>query len=150
MLLSKSLSILVVLSAIAAAQEPKACTTHTTAGRYVVTCSGYISPAANAPLLPAALLATTNADQEGTFSGSGDISIGGTIVKQTVIGTEKLSSDCTGSITYHTTVNGNPAPDIHFDFVVGDKGQKIYGISTDPGTVLSCTLTKISKESSPE
>jgi len=87
----------------------------------------------------------TDADKEGTFSGTGDVNIGGTIVKQVVNGTEKLNPDCTGSITYHTTVNGNPGPDIHFDFIVGDQGRKIYGMATDPGTVLSCTLTKMSK-----
>lgn len=47
------------LSVFAKAQD--ACTASGIAGKYVVTCNGYISPAPNAPMLPATLLASANA-----------------------------------------------------------------------------------------
>jgi len=51
--------------------------TRITAGRYLVVCNGYLSPAPSAPLVPAKLLGTSNADEEGNFTGSATVMIGG-------------------------------------------------------------------------
>jgi len=133
------------LSVFAEAQD--ACTTNGVAGNYVVTCNGYISPAPNAPMLPATLLASANAAKNGQWSGTGTLSLGGSIVTQDVksVGPAQVNPDCTGKITYSQTINGQPAPDIHFNFIIGKESEKLNGISTDPGTVFSCTLTRVSK-----
>jgi hypothetical protein len=118
------------------------CSTKTTVGRWVVVCNGYITPGANAPLTPARILAAAVADNEGTFTSGGTLSVGGAILQQTVNGTEHLNADCTGTIRYKTTINGQPAPDIHFTFVVSDRGNRIDGISSDTGSTLGCVLRR--------
>jgi len=135
---------MVVLVVLATGLEAQQCSTKTTAGRYKVLCDGFLTPGPNAPLLPAKELATVNANQNGTFtSDNGKISFGGTIVVQTVTGTEQLNSDCTGSITFSQTINGQPAPPLHIDFVVSENGDKIDGLALDSGTVFSCRLTRL-------
>ena len=98
------------LTVFAKAQD--ACTASGIAGTYVVTCNGYISAAANAPLLPATLLASANAAKNGQWSGTGTLSLGGSIVTQDVksVGPAQVNPDCTGSITYSQTIDGQPAP----------------------------------------
>jgi len=124
--------------------EKNACSPRTTAGRYVVKCNGYLSLGANAPLLPAQGLAVATADRQGNFNGAGMVSIGGSPgLSQTVSGAEQINPDCTGTITYHQTINGNPAPDINISFVALREGSRILGIVTDPGAVYSCELNRI-------
>ena len=122
------------------------CSTRTTEGTYLVVCNGYLSTGPSTPLLPAKLLATATADDGGTFQGVGTLSLGGQILKQTAVGTEQINSDCTGSITYAQTINGAPFPDpLDINFVVSEDGNRIDGISTDPGTVFSCELRRTSR-----
>jgi hypothetical protein len=120
--------------------------TKTTAGRYLVECNGYLSPAANAPLLPAKLLGTANADDEGNFTGSSTVMIGGgPSHKQTVTGTEQLNPDGTGTITYDQIIDNQQGPPLDITFVVSKDGDRIDGLATDPGTVFSCNLRRIAK-----
>lgn len=120
------------------------CSTQTTVGRYMVTCDGYLSFGPNAPLAPAKMLGTATADDNGTFIGSVTISTGGPTLTQGVKGTEQLKSDCTGNITYATTLNGQPGPPLDITFVVSEHGDRIDGLPTNPGTVLSCVLRRLS------
>ncbi len=110
----------------------------------MVACSGYLSPVPNGPLVPAKILGTATADDNGTFNGSATASIGGGIVKQTVQGTEQLNADCTGAITYTQTFNGQPGPPLDITFVVSEQGDRIDGLVTDGGAVLSCELRRLS------
>ena len=138
---------MLALAVFATGLEAQQCSTKTTVGRYKVVCDGFLTPGPNAPLLPAKELGTVNADQNGTFTSTdGKISLGGTIVTQTVTGTETLNTDCTGSIAFSQTINGQPAPPLHIDFVVSDNGNKIEGLAVDPGTVFSCRLTRLSND----
>lgn len=124
--------------------EAQQCSGRTTAGRYLVVCDGLLSPGPNAAPVPAKQLATATADENGTFKSSdGVLSLGGVILQSSVIGTEILKPDCTGTITYAQKINGQPVGSIHLAFVVSNKGDAIDGISTDPGTVFSCHLTRI-------
>jgi hypothetical protein len=60
------------------------------------------------PLLPDRGPAVATADRHGTFNGTGTVRVGGGPgLTQTVTGTEQLNSDCTGTITYHQTINTN-------------------------------------------
>ncbi len=122
------------------------CSAKTTVGRYVVICNGFLSPGPNAPLLPAKILSTTISDDQGNINGSGTVMIGGgPKISQTVSGTENLNSDCTGNITYQTTLNGQAGQPLNITFVVSEDGDRIDGLVVDPGTVFSCELHRISK-----
>ena len=124
--------------------QAQVCSTATTAGKYFIVCDGYLTPAPNAPLVPARLLATSVSDFDGQIKGTGTISIGGQIVSQVVSGKEKVNSDCTGTVTYTQSINGQTGPPLNFTFVISDFGNRVDGISTDPGAVLSCVLRRTS------
>jgi hypothetical protein len=121
-------------------------TTASTAGRYIVVCNGYLSPGPNAPLLPAKLLGTVTADNGGTFTGSSTVMIGGGPPHtQMVTGTEQLSPDGTGTITYDQKIDNQQGPPLDITFIVSEKGDRIDGLATDSGTVFSCELHRTSK-----
>jgi hypothetical protein len=123
------------------------CSARTTIGRYVVVCDGLLSLGPNSPLLPAKELGTVTGDANLNFTSTDDIlTIGGAVLHAEVTGTGRLHRDCTGTITYSQTINGQAAPDIHLSFVVSKGGDVIDGISTDPGSVYSCHLTRMSTE----
>lgn len=135
----------VILSVATMAGYGQRCSNRTTVGRYLVVCNGYLSPGPNGPLLPAKELGIGNGDDEGTFSASGTVSVGGQILHQTVTGTEQLNPDCTGTITYKQTINGQPGPDFTDTFFVSDHGDRIDGLSTAAGSVFSCVLTRVGR-----
>lgn len=128
-------------------------TTKTTAGTYSVICDGYLTfpnpfpPTSNPPSLqfaPAKLLGTATGDMNGHFTGSSTLSVGGfAVVTQTVSGTETVNPDGTGTITYSTTIDGAPGPPLDISFVISEHGNRIDGLSTDPGTVFACVLRRI-------
>ena len=135
---------LLLTSNAAGAQQ---CTGRTTVGRYLVVCDGFLSPAPNSPLVPAKELATVVSDSSGTFTSTdGILTLGGIILHGTAIGTGVTKPDCTGTITYQQTINGQAAPDLHIAYVISKNGDSIDGIDTDPGAVFSCHLTRIADE----
>lgn len=124
--------------------EAQVCSTLTTVGRYSVVCDGYLTPAANAPLTPAKILGIVTANDDGVFNGSATVSLGGTIVPQTVTGPATINKDCSGSITYAQTLGGQAGPPLDITFVVSQEGNRIDGLATDTGAVLSCVLRRLS------
>jgi hypothetical protein len=143
-LLAAGLCLLFSKSSTLAAQDY--CSTSTTVGKYLVVCDGYLTPAPNAPLTPAKLLAVASSDFAGEHNGTGTASIGGLIVTQQVTGTAKVNPDCTGSVTYAQTINGQPGQPLSFTFVISENGNRLDGLSTNPGSVLSCVLTRTSRQ----
>ena len=131
---------LATLTTSASAQE--ACTPKTTVGTYMYTCDGVISPAESAPMLPAKGLGVVTSDRQGTFVGGATFNVGGTVLLQQLVGTEALSPDCTGTITYKQKIFGNDAPDLHIFFIVSDHGDTIDGLITDSTAVLACKLKR--------
>jgi hypothetical protein len=123
--------------------QAQQCSTRTTTGRYLVRCDGFLTPAPNTPQVPAKTLATATADENGNFNGRGTVSVGGVTVTQTLTGTEQINPDCTGTITYSQTINGEQGPPINITFVVSDGGDEIGGLVKDAGNTFSCKLTKI-------
>jgi len=91
------------------AEDEKACTKETIKGTYSVTCTGFLSPAAGAPQLPASLLGLVTGDSAGVFSGAAKMSLGGSILNQVAIGPAIVNKDCTGSVKYSQTINGQAA-----------------------------------------
>jgi hypothetical protein len=81
------------------------------------------------------LLGTATGDISGHFTGTSQLSVGGfAVVTQTVSGTEVLNPNSTGTITYATTIDGNPVPPLEIRFVVSEHGNRFDGLSADPGT----------------
>jgi hypothetical protein len=154
--LSWTVSVLLVLLLVAGNASGQQITTRTTAGTYSVICDGYLTfpnpfpPTANPPsfeFAPAKALGTATADSSGHFTGSTTLSVGGfAVVTQTVSGTEVLNPNGSGTISYATTIDGNPGPSLDISFVVSEHGNRIDGLSTDPGTVFACVLRRISKD----
>jgi len=97
-------------SFMANAQEK--CSVAANVGTYAVKCNGYLTPGPNAPMVPATGLSKAVADKDGNWSGSGTLSLGGAIVTQNVqsVGPAMVNPDCTGSLTYSQTINGQPRP----------------------------------------
>jgi hypothetical protein len=122
--------------------QAQQCSTRTTAGRYLVRCDGFLTSGPNAPQVPAKTLAIATADKNGNFNGSGTVSVGGITVTQTLTGTEQMNPDCTGTITYWQTINGQPAPPVNITFVVSEGGDEIAGLVTDSGNTFACELSR--------
>lgn len=131
-------------------------TTKSTAGTYSVICEGFLTfpnpfpPVSNPPsfqFAPAKALGMATANRSGHFTGSTTLSVGGfAVVTQTVSGTETVNPDGTGTITYSTTIDGNPGPPLDISFLVTEHGDRIDGLATDPGTVFACVLRRISRD----
>jgi hypothetical protein len=103
-------------------------------------------PGSERALLPAKLLGSTNADDEGDFTGSSTLMIGGGPANnQTVTGTDQLNPDGTGTITYNQLIDNQQGPPLDINFVVSKDGDRIDGLATDPWTVFSCNLRRIAK-----
>jgi len=128
---------------LAGGLQAQSCYPWTTVGRYLVLCDGYMSPAANAPMVPAKGLGIATADENGTFTATDTLTVGGTVLTQELTGTEKLNLDCTGTITYKQTVAGQPGPPLNITFIVSEQGARIDGLITDPGAVLACVLRRV-------
>jgi hypothetical protein len=151
-----ALVVLLVSLVVAGNASGQAITTRSTAGTYSVICDGYLTfpnpfpPNSNPPsfqFAPAKALGTATADYSGHFTGTTQLSVGGfAVVTQTVTGTEVLNPNGTGTITYATTIDGNPGPPLNITFVVSENGDRFDGLSTDPGTVFACVLRRISKD----
>lgn len=122
------------------------CSASTTVGKYLVVCDGYLTPGPNAPLTPAKVLSVASSNFAGEHNATGTASIGGQVVTQQVTGIAKVNPDCTGSVTYTQRINGQPAGSISFTFVISENGNRLDGLSTDPGSVLSCVLTRTSRD----
>ncbi len=137
-----TLGTLLLLVLAASSLQAQQCSTRTTAGRYLVRCDGFLTPGPNAPELPAKTLAIATADQNGNFTGTGTVSVGGVTVTQTLTGTEQINPDCTGTLTYSQTINWQPGPPINITFVVSEGGDQIDGLVTDAGNTFACKLTR--------
>ena len=137
-----TLGTLLLLVLVASSLQAQQCSTRTTAGRYLVRCDGFLTPGPNAPQVPAKTLAIATADKQGNFTGSGTVSVGGVTVTQTLTGTEQINPDCTGTITYSQTINGQAGPPINITFVVSEGSDQIDGLVTDAGNTFACNLTR--------
>jgi hypothetical protein len=141
------LAIAMILMAVALVPAwGQTCSNDTTHGTYAFVCSGFISPAPNAPQVPFSALGTASASFAGVFTGSAKASIGGTMVNWSVVGTQNLNSNCTGTITYDQKFDGKPAPPININYHVLDSGKEIRGMPVDQGTNIICNLRLISRQ----
>jgi hypothetical protein len=140
----KTLIILFLLSVLLApawAQNTAACTPATIRGVYSVSCSGWISPAAGAPQVPATMSGIGKGDWTGTVVSSGvKLSLGGGQLDTAARGTSVVNSDCTGTITYQQTIAGQPGPPLNIVFHILDDGNEMRGMVVDQGATMVCNL----------
>lgn len=114
-------------------------------GTYGLVCTGYITPAQGAPQAPFSAIGTVVGDANGVFTGNATASIAGAIVSQAVTGSVVWNGDCTGTITYTQTINGQKAPNVNITFHVLDQGKEIRGMATDAGSTMTCNLRLMSR-----
>lgn len=129
----------VVCSPRAFGQYNNTCGTDAAVGTYVVMCSGFITPAANAPSLPFTILGTVTGDKDGYFSGSATNSVAGTVFPQAVAGQSSTRPDCTGSITY----NKGQKDEINIRYVIVSQGEELMGMVVDKGANVTCSLRRM-------
>lgn len=118
------------------------CSTTAVAGDYVMACDGYVARNSTSPLIPTKLLGLVTATSDGSFSGSGTASIGGTIVTSTLSGTGTINGNCSGSAVISQTIGGQPGPNLAVGLGVTDSGNTIDAIVAVPNFVLSCSLKR--------
>jgi hypothetical protein len=82
------LALVAIIAASVPANAQGFCSAQTIRGSWGITCDGYLTPAPNAPLVPARIL--------GVFTGEATVSLGGTILPRKVAGTAIVSDNCTG------------------------------------------------------
>jgi hypothetical protein len=113
----------------AAHAQNKGCSNATLKGTFVHTASGFVTapPSMAGPL---AGVGTDTFDGNGGSTAAATLSLNGNTVPLTAKGTYKVNPDCTGTYTLVT-----PGGTIHLVFVIGDSGNEIQAICTDPGTV---------------
>ena len=120
-----------------------ACTQKMTAGNWAVRCEGELPTMAG--LAPTRSLYICTVTREGQWECSGTANLGGTLVSQTLLGQAQNEPDCTGFIHYEQTFNGQPGPPLEANYVILDDGSAIWGLPTNSGGVLACTLSRIDK-----
>lgn len=140
------LAVLAALLLCVSGISAQVCSTTTTVGKYLVLCNGFMSPAPNTSMVPTKTLGIATGDDTGTFRGTAQVTVGGLIVQQTVIGTVKQNKDCTGTLTYTQTINGQPAPPINLQAIVSEQGNRIDGMGIDSGVTISCVLRRLSND----
>ena len=136
----------IFMTVVLAPAWSQVCSNATTHGTYAFVCSGFISPAPNAPQVPFSALGTVSASFAGVFTGTAKASIGGTIVNWSVVGTQNLNSDCTGTIAYDQKFNGQPGGQININYHVLDSGKEIRGMPIDQGTSIICNLRLMTRQ----
>ena len=105
-------------------------------GDYGFTCTGTVYGN------PFAGIGQLYCDGRSTCSGAGTINPNGVSLPWTFIGSYTLGADGRGQVTYDQTVAGNPAPQLHIDFVVMSNGNELRGMPTDSGYIVTCELAR--------
>ena len=126
-----------LITTAALCQAPsRGCSLRTVAGAYGYQCSGTSNG------MPFAANGYIYDDVNGVWRSHGTLSLNGTVMPWTADvrpnDPVKINPDCTGSASFKVTINGQPAPDAHFDFIVMENGRNLRGIETDPGTTVTC------------
>ena len=125
------LTLTLVVSSRAGADNDAHCTQASLEGSWGFTLSGTLIPSAGVRL-PVAAVGTFAIDSSGSVSGQDTTSVDGTIFPETFTGTATVNPDCTGSAKIISTVLGVS----HFDFVLTTERKEVLLIRKDPGTVI--------------
>ncbi|MEP7183383.1 MAG: hypothetical protein ABI886_14465 [Betaproteobacteria bacterium] len=114
------------------------CNQQTTRGNYAFACEGELPRG-----VPTRSLGTCTAGKSGDISCKGYANLGGQIVTQELHGQANNNADCTGTVTYANTINGQPAGVLEVQYVILDGGDTLKGLPTNSGGVLACILNRM-------
>lgn len=135
----------VALAALAMSVVPAAkaadrgCSNASLQGTFSDKDTGFIYPAANAPV-PFAGVNLETFDGNGNIKGAGFASVGGGGAQhQTYTGTYKVNPDCTGTYSITLSPSGMQA---HAFFVIDHSLNELQIVITDPGTVITCVARR--------
>ena len=136
-----------VVAAVLAASaglSAQSCSMGAVAGTYAMSCSGWLTVAAPATVIPVAVLGTVTISPDGSGSGSATQSAAGTVTTSTLTGVSMtIKSDCTGTVKYVT--EGVPMEHlIVFSRATGEATSIFTKNPYVPTTVL-CKFTPIVK-----
>ena len=92
---------------------------------------------------PYATVGILTSDGRGSFEGTSTSSYGGFIVQETFSGNYTVNPDCTGAASFTGNVVHGTATRA---LVILHRGKDIQFIATDPGQVITGTLTKTTGE----
>ena len=133
----------VVFTPAAYAQNGPACTNNAVAGTYTITCSGWIAAGPGGSLVPMMQVGLATADADGNWSGFTTINIAGQTVipKAPAVGKTSVNPDCTGNIVF----NKGTTSELNINYVANLNTKQIFGLIISTGTVASCTLQLASR-----
>lgn len=132
---------------LAVCTQAQQCSNHTVRGTYIVTCDGFLPPAADQPLVPSKLLGLGEGPGDGNFSATSTMSIGGEILPHYMWTADpvQFGSNCVGTVTFHQMLNGNQLDDLTFTLIAAHNGKEADVLQTVHGAVFACKLTRVSE-----
>ena len=127
--------------------QAQQCSSQQTAGKYVVTCDGYLPKPGYDAAVPSKLLGTFTLDRSGNGSGAMTLNVLGDTLPATY-NTYKnvpmqINPDCTGTAILEQKINGAKYFDLNLNMVVSQHGDVIDMLETDPGAIFSCKATRM-------
>ena len=122
--------------------DPGGCSVKTLEGDYLATGRSDSRDDAPRGTFPHVLVGVHSFDGAGTFVLRSTISRGGVIAHETGLGVYSLDTDCTGTLIYRLDSGG---ADVHWDIVVTRDGDEGAYVRTDPGTIATRAIKKISR-----
>ena len=134
---TKALTILAVtglaLAVVPLTALAKPCSVATLKGTYADKDTGFISGVG-----AYAGVALETFDGSGAMTGTGTLSLNGTIISGSFQGTYTVKPDCTGTYTVQSSLGST----FHAYFVIDDNGNELQIVITDTGTVINCVARK--------
>jgi hypothetical protein len=131
-LLVVGVSAAVVLPSIRADEHPQdRCSDQTLRGGYAYSAEGYVGQAPGS-FTPIAEAGVYDFDGSGNFSTKNTISVGGTIIPRTAIGTYTVSGDCTGT----ASITGG----VTFAFAIERRASGMHLVVTTPTVTVRGTM----------
>ena len=112
--------------------QDRGCSNTTLRGTYTQNYTGF--NVSGSSITPVAAVVALTFDGYGVVTGARAAGQNGNILNPAIqTGTYTVNPDCTGSYT----VMGASGHTFHYFFVIGDNGNELRAISTDPGKVFS-------------
>ena len=116
----------------------KGCTNASLKGTFTQRDSGFLT-APPTMAGPYAGISTVTFDGNGTVTSSGMVSVNGNALAASSKGTYTVNPDCTGTYTVQISPLGITS---HAFFVIGDSGNELDILPTDPGITAACVARR--------
>ena len=128
---------------VSSALQAQTCSMGAVAGTYSLSCSGWVTVAAPATVLPAVVMGTLTVAPDGSAAATYTQSLAGNVTSSTATGTATVKPDCTGTLKY-TTDNVTIEHQWVFSRASGE-ATSIFTKNPYAPTTMLCKLTPIVK-----